>query len=161
MHFHRYGWSEWLTRPGGLAELLRISPAEAAQFERQLLYLGWNSGEIIGRGMASAADILQWLLETRLALRPGDRDMVVMLHEIRYRLGGRNHEWQGSLVVKGTDAVHTAMAQTVGLPLGIAALLLLQGRISLRGLHIPTVPEIYEPVLDHLEAEGIAFRETD
>jgi hypothetical protein len=62
--------------------------------------------------------------------------------------------------VEGTDSVHTAMARTVGLPLGIAALLILEGRLTQTGLHIPTLPGIYDPVLGWLEREGIVFRET-
>jgi saccharopine dehydrogenase (NADP+, L-glutamate forming) len=60
-------------------------------------------------------------------------------------------------VVKGEDALHTAMARTVGLPLGIAAKLLLEGKVPLRGVQIPVAPELYEPVLLELEEEGIRF----
>jgi len=56
--------------------------------------------------------------------------------------------------------MRTAMAKTVGLPLGIAAKLILTDEIKLRGLHIPTVKDIYEPVLRELEANGIRFTET-
>jgi saccharopine dehydrogenase (NADP+, L-glutamate forming) len=63
------------------------------------------------------------------------------------------------LVVKGEDSLHTAMAKTVGLPLGIAAKLILNGKIKLTGLHIPTVKEIYEPVLKELELNDVKFRE--
>ena len=51
------------------------------------------------------------------------------------------------------------MAKTVGLPLGIAAKLILNGTIKLTGLHIPTKKEIYEPVLKELEGNGIKFHE--
>jgi saccharopine dehydrogenase (NADP+, L-glutamate forming) len=51
------------------------------------------------------------------------------------------------------------MAKTVGLPLGIAAKLILNGTINLKGLHIPTKKEIYEPVLKELEDLGIKFQE--
>jgi saccharopine dehydrogenase-like NADP-dependent oxidoreductase len=160
-HIRRYGWGEWLDNAQPFAEqigqLLKISPAEAGLLEKQLMYLGWNAGDKIDKGLVSAADVLQLALETKLALRTGDKDMIVMLHEIRYRSEGKMYEWLSSLVVKGKDSLHTAMARTVGLPLGIAAVLLLQGRISVRGLHIPTLPEIYEPVLQQLAAEGIAF----
>jgi saccharopine dehydrogenase (NADP+, L-glutamate forming) len=53
------------------------------------------------------------------------------------------------------------MAKTVGLPLGIAAKLILQGRINVKGLHIPIIPEIYEPVLAELREHDIIFREQD
>jgi saccharopine dehydrogenase-like NADP-dependent oxidoreductase len=61
--------------------------------------------------------------------------------------------------VKGEDSLRTAMAKTVGLPLGIAAKLILNGTITLRGLHIPILPEIYEPVLKELADNGIVFVE--
>jgi saccharopine dehydrogenase (NADP+, L-glutamate forming) len=70
------------------------------------------------------------------------------------------HVIKATLVTEGENNQRTAMAKTVGLPLGIAARLILNGKISARGLHIPTLPEIYEPVLDELEENGIVFRES-
>ncbi|MBL7720901.1 MAG: hypothetical protein JNK98_02800 [Chitinophagaceae bacterium] len=66
---------------------------------------------------------------------------------------------ESSLVVKGENSLHTAMAKTVGLPLGIAAKLILNGKIKMTGLHIPTTREIYEPVLAELEVNDVAFIE--
>ncbi len=74
-------------------------------------------------------------------------------------VGGRKSEVKSSLVIKGDDNLRTAMAKTVGLPLGIAAKLILNGQIKSRGLLIPTVREIYEPVLKELEDHGIKFHE--
>jgi len=62
-------------------------------------------------------------------------------------------------VVKGEDHLRTAMAKTVGLPLGIAAKLILNGTLTVRGLHIPVIKEIYEPVLKELATLGVAFTE--
>jgi len=53
------------------------------------------------------------------------------------------------------------MAKTVGLPLGIAAKLVLNGTIQSKGLCIPVIANIYEPVLDALTSEGIVFMEED
>ncbi len=64
-----------------------------------------------------------------------------------------------TLIVKGEDQLRTAMAKTVGLPLGIAAKLILEGKIQLTGLHIPILAQIYEPVLEELEQQGIIFFE--
>jgi len=108
----------------------------------------------------TSADILQWLAETKLAMRPADKDMIVMLHEFEYTLDGKNKSLKSCLVVKGEDSLRTAMAKTVGLPLGIAAKLILNETIKLKGLYIPTVKEIYEPVLVELENAGIKFTET-
>ena len=124
-----------------------------------LAQIGWNDLQPILRKQGCSADILQWILEQKWALAHGDRDMIVMLHEITYKREGKEYAVTAQLMVEGDDAAHTAMAKTVGLPLGIAAVLLLDGIIQLRGLQIPTHPSIYQPVLKALEAEGIRFSE--
>ena len=107
----------------------------------------------------TSADILQYLLETKLAMQSFDKDMIVMLHEIEYELNGKTTKIESSLIVKGDNNLRTAMAKTVGLPLGIAAKLILNNNIKLTGLHIPIVKEIYEPLLKELELNGIRFIE--
>jgi hypothetical protein len=120
-------------------------------------YLGLFDAAPLPAGARTAADVLQYMLETRLAMQPEDKDMIVMQHEIGYMRGGQKLRRTSTLVVKGEDALHTAMARTVGLPLGIAAKLLLEGKVPLRGVQIPVAPELYEPVLRELEEEGIRF----
>ena len=124
-------------------------------------FLGLESKEPLPENFKCSADILQHLMEKKLSIKPGDKDMIVMLHEIEYELGDKKHEIKSSLIVKGEDELKTAMAKTVGLPLGIATKLILQDKIKLTGLHIPVVPEIYEPVLKELEENGIVFNETN
>ena len=63
------------------------------------------------------------------------------------------------MAIKGEDSVHTAMSKTVGIPVAIAAKLILQGKISLTGVHIPIHRQIYEPVMKELENYGIRFTE--
>ena len=109
----------------------------------------------------TSADVLQYLLETKLFMQPSDKDMIVMLHEIEYTLEGKTTKIESSLIVKGEDSLRTAMAKTVGLPLGIAAKLILNGDLPLTGLHIPTIKEIYEPLLRELKLNGITFTETE
>ncbi|MGR6086838.1 MAG: saccharopine dehydrogenase family protein [Arcticibacter sp.] len=114
----------------------------------------------IGIENATPAQILQSLLESKWILNPDDRDMVVMVHEFMYELNGETKKLTSSLVVKGEDAVHTAMAKTVGMPLAITALKLMDGTISLPGgLYLPVAKEIYEPVLRELEKHGVLFQE--
>jgi len=107
----------------------------------------------------SSARILQYLIETRWKMNESDRDMILMLHEIDYELNGTAFFLKSSLMVKGENALRTAMAKTVGLPLGIAARLILEEKINVRGLQIPIIPEIYLPVLEELSKEGILFQE--
>lgn len=127
---------------------------------KQLFYLGLDDDEtLINKGKCTAADVLQFILEKKLALHPQDKDMVIMLHEIEYVQAHKKYKRTSSLIVKGKDAQHTAMAKTVGLPLGIAAKLILNGTIQLKGLQIPILPQIYNAVLPELEKEGIVFTE--
>ncbi|HMJ46912.1 MAG TPA: saccharopine dehydrogenase C-terminal domain-containing protein, partial [Ferruginibacter sp.] len=128
---------------------------------KQLFYLGMDDNvTLINKGKCSAADILVFSLEKKLALAPGDKDMVVMLHEIEYSVNGKKMILKSSLIVKGENNIHTAMAKTVGLPLGIAAKLIMNGTIKLTGVRIPVSEEIYNPVMNELSAEGISFTET-
>jgi len=128
---------------------------------KQLFFLGMDDDTSkIPKGKYSPADILQIVLEKKLVLQQHDKDMVVMHHEIGYLLNDQEQHVTSTLVVKGEDHLHTAMAKTVGLPLGIAAKLILQDKIQVRGLQIPIIPEIYEPVLDELKTEQIIFEES-
>jgi saccharopine dehydrogenase-like NADP-dependent oxidoreductase len=134
---------------------------EANLSMKQLFYLGMDDNNTyINKGLCSAADVLQFALEQKLMLQPADKDQVVMQHEITYELNGEEHRAESHLIVKGEDSIHTAMAKTVGLPLGIAAKLILNKTIEETGLHIPVIPSIYNPVLNELEKQGIKFEES-
>lgn len=127
--------------------------------EQQFEFLGLYNNRSIHDGRKSYAAILQELLEEKWKLEKGDKDMIVMLHEIDYTLNNQKHQVKSSLIVKGDDESNTAMAKTVGLPLGIVAKLILENKMNLTGLHIPIVESIYKPVLMELSAEGIRFEE--
>ena len=142
------------------AATLAIKMHEANLSLKQLFFLGLDSNELLNVGHRTAAEILQHILETKLALEPADKDMIVMMHEVEYELEGKSSEVKSTMIVKGEDSVHTAMAKTVGLPLGIAAKLILQEKITERGLHIPIGSAFYIPVLTELENHGIYFTET-
>jgi saccharopine dehydrogenase-like NADP-dependent oxidoreductase len=127
---------------------------------KQLFYLGLDDHTThVNLGKCSAATLLQFALEKKLALQPGDKDLVIMFHEIEFEKEGETYRMLSTLRQKGEDSVHTAMAKTVGLPLGIAARMVLHGTISLKGLKIPTDPAIYEPVLQELKLYGVSFDE--
>jgi saccharopine dehydrogenase (NADP+, L-glutamate forming) len=148
---------------GSIAEWAApIRPLVSQVNRPQLEYLGLFSEAPLPSSAHTSADVLQYLLETRLAMSPGDKDMIVMQHEIAYvNADGRSRHTTSSLVVHGEDHLRTAMAKTVGLPLGIAAILILEGKIALTGLHIPILPEIYTPVLAELHRHDISFVETE
>lgn len=121
--------------------------------------LGLFDNKPLPTGGFTSAKILQSILEKKWSMKETDKDMILMLHEFEYEMNGQKYFLKSSLVVKGENAMRTAMAKTVGLPLGIAAKLILENKMELRGLHIPIIPEIYEPVLEELALEGIRFHE--
>jgi len=129
--------------------------------KQQFEFLGLSDPQLINKGQQPVSTVLQQLIEEKWKLAKGDKDLIVMLHEIEYTLNGKAHSIQSALIVKGDDELRTAMAKTVGLPLGIAATLLLENKIALRGLHIPILADIYEPVLKALAEEGVEFEERE
>ncbi len=128
-----------------------------------LRWLGLFSGEPAGIEGRTAADVLIFLLKTRLALPADGRDVILLLHEVVARYpqeGERRERLTSTLIHYGESGGTTAMARTVGLPAAIAVDLLLAGDLPLTGCHIPTHPAIYEPILSRLEAEGLKFHES-
>ncbi len=125
----------------------------------RLQWSGFFSNEPIGLQQGTPAQITEHILNKRWALKPNDRDMIIMWHRLAYQVGGATHEIQSTLVCTGTDSTHTAMATTVGLPLGIAARLVLEGRIRERGVVIPVQPHWYNPILEELKQFGVQFEE--
>jgi len=144
-----------------------------AEILNKIEWLGVFEDKKIPLVNASPAEILQNLLERKWKLEEHDKDMIVMQHQFEFitpnigkhtsllgkESGGRSII--SSLVVKGEDQIYTAMAKTVGLPLAITTKLILQGKIKARGVVIPTIKEIYEPLLSELESFGIKFAELD
>ncbi len=144
-----------------LAMLLGISPTD--ELIKKVEWLGLLGHERIGLPKATPAQILQHLLEKKWKLEAEDKDMIVMQHIFEYEtLQGEKRKLLSSLAVKGENQQETAMAKTVGLPLGIATKLLLQGKLTgLSGVLIPVQKEIYIPVLEELAMLGIQFFEEE
>jgi saccharopine dehydrogenase-like NADP-dependent oxidoreductase len=128
---------------------------------KKLKWLGIFGKELIQLGWVSPAFILQHLLEKKWSLRASDKDRIVMQHLVKYTAQGASFLRRSSLIVTGHDALDTAMAKTVGLPLGIAAKLILNNTIRLTGVQIPVLPEIYLPVLLELKSLGVSFVESE
>ena len=126
-------------------------------------WLGFFDDAKIELKEGTPAQLLQHLLEKKWVLRADDMDMVVMQH--LFEVDVKNNPQLpstiiSSLVVKGEDPEHTAMAKTVGIPLGICVKNFLSGRFALHGVQIPTQKEIYLPLLSEMQEHGIVFEET-
>jgi saccharopine dehydrogenase-like NADP-dependent oxidoreductase len=143
-----------------VADYLKVDEDSAMMYK--LRWLGIFNDDVIGLEQATPAEILQQLLESKWSLDTDDIDMIVMQHQFVYELNDEIKKIYSSMVVYGEDNVHTAMSISVGLPLAIAAKMLLTGGITdLTGVHIPTVKEIYEPIMKELENYKIRFTEEE
>ncbi|MGE7776060.1 saccharopine dehydrogenase C-terminal domain-containing protein [Chitinophaga sp. NPDC101104] len=149
---------EQLSPEENVAQFLGVS--SKSKLIRQLKFLGILNGDLINLGEQTNAGVLQHVLEARLRMEPSDKDMIVMLHEIEFERRNMSTKLSSYMIVQGEDNLRTAMAKTVGLPLGILAKLVLSGQVSLTGLQIPVMPDIYNPVLRELEEFDIRFEET-
>jgi len=125
-------------------------------FDR-LEWLGLFERKPINLKRGTPAQVLQQLLEEKWAFGPDDQDMIAMLHKVEYERDGERFRQQSSMVTIGDAGVRTAMAKTVGLAAGIGAKLVLEGAITRRGVVIPTVEDVYAPLLAELRERGIAF----
>ena len=125
----------------------------------KLLWLGIFEDKKIGIKNASPAQILQKILEDKWSLAIDDKDMIVMWHKLNYKLNNQNNVLISYMVYTGKDSQFTAMSDTVGLPLGIAAKMILSSKIKKRGVILPTEKEIYSSILPELESFGIKFQE--
>jgi saccharopine dehydrogenase-like NADP-dependent oxidoreductase len=121
----------------------------------------FNANKIIGLKKATPAKMLQKILEDSWTLEENDKDMIVMQHLFGYEIDGNKHQIESSLIVSGENQTYTAMAKTVGLPVGIAALKILKGEITTPGVLLPITKEVYEPILKELESYGILFKEKE
>ena len=128
----------------------------------QLKYIGLFEDTKIELKTATPAQVLQTMLEKKLSLSPNDKDMIVMWHQFKYKINGVIKYKKASMVVVGKDQEKTAMAITVGLPIGIATKLILNKKITQSGVLLPLKPSIYNPILEELENEyKIKFNEKD
>ncbi|GJJ70109.1 alpha-aminoadipic semialdehyde synthase [Entomortierella parvispora] len=100
------------------------------------------------------------LLMHKLKYNPMERDMVILHHEFGVQLkDGTDQTRTSTLVSYGTFETYTAMAKTVGLPAAMATEMLLKGEIPEKGVLAPTMPHVYNTILDKLNREGVSVVE--
>ncbi len=119
----------------------------------------FNSEKKIGLKNATPAQILEKILTEKWTLQAQDKDMIVMYHKIGYELNGEKKQIDSTMVCLGDDQTYTSMAKTVGLPVAIATLKILNNEITTYGVQMPILKNIYEPILKELEDYGVHFKE--
>ena len=127
---------------------------------KKMQWLGLLDEALLPLGEASVFDMFAHVLQERLVYEEGEVDLLVQHHEFIAEYGdGRTEKITATMVDTGIPNGDSSMARTVSLPAAIATKMILQGRIELTGVHIPVLPEIYEPVLAELAAMNITLVE--
>lgn len=121
----------------------------------------FNPNKMVELKKGTPAQILQKILMDSWTLAQEDKDMLVMYHKFGYELDGKKHQIDSTMVCLGEDQTYTAMAKTVGLPVAIATLAILNKKITTPGVQLPINKEVYTPILNELENYGIIFKETE
>ncbi len=121
----------------------------------------FNPDKKVGLKDATPAQILQKILMEKWTLAEDDKDMIIMYHKFGYEIDGEKKQIESNTVVIGDDQTYTAMAKTVGLPVAIATLKILNGEIKTPGVQLPITKEVYEPILKELQSYGINFKEKE
>ena len=135
-----------------------FADAERNKLKSMFDWLGVFESTPLPASRATNADVLLSLLENKWAMQPEDKDMVVMQHQVHYTHRGRANSLKSTMVVKGENREFSAMAKTVGLPMGILARIILGKRLKMPvGVQIPVMPAVYRPVLNELAHHGIEF----
>ncbi|WP_395050885.1 saccharopine dehydrogenase family protein [Flavobacterium sp.] len=119
----------------------------------------FNRNKKVGLKNASPAQILEKILGDSWTLQPKDKDMIVMYHKFGHEINGKKEQIDSKMVCIGENQTYTAMAKTVGLPLAMATLLILNGKIKTPGVQLPIREEVYLPILKELEEYGVVFKE--
>lgn len=121
----------------------------------------FNPNKKVGLKNATPAQILERILNDSWTLQEHDKDMIVMYHKFGYEINGERKQIDSKMVCIGDDQTYTAMAKTVGLPVAMAAIQILNGKIKTPGVQLPIRREVYEPILKELEEFGVIFNETE
>jgi len=126
---------------------------------KRMEWLGLFSDEPLPKDKDNPLDYLNVLTLKKMSLGMDERDMIVMHHEFFVKYANKDEYITSTLVDYGIPKGDSSVSRTVALPAAIAVKMILEGKIEINGVHIPVIPEIYEPILDELEELGIKFKE--
>ncbi|MDZ7740289.1 MAG: saccharopine dehydrogenase C-terminal domain-containing protein [Bacteroidota bacterium] len=142
-----------LNSGGDLKQQIRDKYPEVSEHAIGALeWLGLFEEKDMGRGEDSAFEITSDIMIAKMEMDPNEKDMVVMQHTFLASYpGGKKEVIKSSMLDYGTLADDTAVARTVALPAAMGVEMILKGEIAVTGVHIPVIPEIYNPILDQLE----------
>jgi saccharopine dehydrogenase-like NADP-dependent oxidoreductase len=123
-------------------------------------WLGLFDSTPMNRQKDTPFEITSDLMINKMELGCDERDMVAMQHVFLASYpNGTKEVIRSSMLDFGTPNTDTAVARTVALPAAVGVEMILSGKISEKGVHIPVIPNIYNPILDKLEEMDIKMVE--
>lgn len=167
-------WSEVVAKAVGLPSDASEEALKAAIIEKANLanhprlaqimdgmrWLGFFSPEAKVHRRGNLLDTFCATLEEKMQYNEGERDMVFLQHRFEIELkDGTRQTRTSTLIDFGVPGGFSAMAKTVGVPCGIATQLILDGKLTQKGVIAPMSPEINDPIIELLEKEGITMVE--
>lgn len=137
-----------------------LSVFENADIILRLKWLGLLDNRLVDIREGSLLDVLLYRMLNKMKYQPGEKDMIIIhIETIGAFPGRRNEKRTATMVVEGDALENSAMSRAVALPAAIAAKLILEGKVTGTGCKMPpTLPQLYQPVLDELETFGYAFK---
>ncbi len=160
-------YAELLAKVAGFSGINDLDDAVAARvggdargFVRDALnFLGYFSDASVERVEDTPFEVTSDLMISKMMISKTERDMVVLQHTFVADYNGEKEVIKSTMVDYGTQETDTSIARTVALPAACGVDMILQGKVEAKGVHIPVIPEIYNPILDQLETMDIRMEE--
>lgn len=127
-------------------------------FIEKLDWLGLFDNNQISIKSGTNSNLLVDLMLKKLSYEPHEKDMIIVHNEMVVEFPDRKEKRISSMMVEGIPFGDSAMARAVSLPPAIAAKLILEGKITDKGVCMPLTKEMYEPILNEMESLGFSFK---
>jgi len=166
--YTHFTYAQFMAKVIGAGSTASVRESVAAKMELdpnddiilRMDWLGLFSDQQLLTKKGTYSDVLVDLMLTKMSYEPGERDMIIVHNEMDVRFPDRKEKQISSMIVKGNPDGDSAMSRAVSLPAAIAARLILEGKISAKGVRMPSTPEMYEPILEEMSTFGFTFKKT-
>lgn len=127
-------------------------------FVKKLDWIGIFDDVQISIISGTNSNLLVDLMLKKLSYKAFEKDMIIVHNEIIVEFSDRKEKRISSMLNEGIPYGDTAMSRAVSLPPAIAAKLILEGKITGKGVCMPSTKEMYEPILQEMETFGFSFK---